>query len=643
MSYTLVNDDLIQRLERDKKDRENWLFLESHPDFVGQWIVESLEPGYMFDLEEVIGPYRAVSPFGLQDFMGEVIERGYKVAFFEDPTTILDAYEGLNKDPDVVLASDFEGTVNGLLPYQIQGYNFLKDLDAGVAMWSTGTGKTVLASALLKHHVAKGSFDTAFVVVKAHNRVNTQRSLSRLADLDSVLAKGWWPKERRFDFYSDVADEQGQILVTNYEKFRVDQDAILPLFDDRRILIIWDEMPTKLKTRTSQLYKAVSECLYTMPAPKVRSDKVRPRSLRQYMLSATPIENDPQDWFNCVRLMDPDIYGTVKDFETEYVQSYNWFDPNKPETWHKLDKMGLKTAHITHQVDKEDPDIAAQFPDVIEEPFYIEWNHSHRKLYDALQKEAEKLLDMEEDEQLPTFAVISVLQMLCCAPEMVGNSAAIYKAFEEEYESWAEENEFGEGPKKRGSALAARVIDAIDTKITNDGHEKIRVLEELVCDTHRDEKIVIFTSFNQTLMPILEDLLTKWGVKYVRYDGTDKQKQAAEDAFRDDPEIRVFLSSDKGSDSINLEAGSVVIHYDLPWKWSTKIQRQNRIHRVSSEFDKVRFYTLMMVDSVEERREAVIGRKEGFHQGVFKGVIADQSASARMTKDDLRYILTGRR
>jgi SNF2 family DNA or RNA helicase len=628
--YALVDDDLLTQLQDRPNEQHYWLFLESHPEFHGQWIVSSLKGDYFFDLKDIIGPYRAVAPSGLQDFINAATDHGYRVAFFEDPAEILAAYERLNEPPPVELNSSFEGTVHGFLPYQVQGFNFLKDLHGGVAMWSTGTGKTVLASALIEYHFDNGTFDTAFFVAKAHNRINTQRALKRLAGINSVVIDG--AKKRRQGLYSQAFEEPGRVLVTNYEKFRADQEQILPFFE-RRVLVIWDEMPTKLKTRTTKLYTAVCECLYTRKAPQVRADWKRPEDLRQYMLSATPIQKDPEDWFNCVRLIDPPIYGTVKEFRNEYVATYNYFDQNKPERWHKLDKMGLKAAHITHQVDKDDPDIAKQFPKALDEPYYIDWDPADRKVYD-------KLASYAEDESINVVSVITALQMLCCAPSMLGNSATVYAEFERQVESWIDAGAPGdEEPIRAGSKTALKLIESLDYNLPDDRHTKLETLRELLTESHPDEKIVVFSAFNEGLMPILERKMDEWGVGYVRYVGSPAQKQQAQDAFTDLPEYRVFLSSDMGSDSLNLEAGSVVIHYDLPWNWATKIQRQNRIHRISSQFESVIYYSLMMANSIEDRKAEVIEKKYGYHQAVFKGAIADQSASARMTREDLLYIL----
>lgn len=615
-----VLDDKLMEHIAGSAEAGNWLILEEHPDFPGAWVVNCLDPNWILDFPELLSS-RAVTPATLKSFLSSAEEKGYEVAFGETPTSILAVYERLNDEPTVELLSSLPGTEKGFLPYQVQGFNFLKDLHGGVAMWSTGTGKTVLASALLKHHQELGTFDYAWVVVKAHNKINTQRTLKRLADINSTVLDG--PQKRREEALVGLKEAPpGTVIVTNYEKFRIDLVHIQPLFEGKRVLIIWDEMPTKLKSRNTRLYKSIRKLLYK----KVDMSVQRPSDLRQFMLSATPIENGPEDWYNCVRLLDPKVYGTVKQFRDEYVQTYNHFS-YEPQTWRNLDRMGLKAAHITHQVDKESPDIASQFPNVVEETFYIDWNKEDRAVYDLLLEESKKALVDREYFEDGIFGLIAVMQMMCCAPSMVSNSAALREAYEE---GWG---------GKAGSEVALKLQKLLTKKLTDDKHTKLETLRQLLLEEHPNEKIVLFSSFNDTLHPILEAHLQDWQVPYVRYAGSQRNKQVAQDYFTNEDFVRVFLSSDAGSDSLNLEQASVVINYDPPWKWSTKTQRQNRIHRVTSEFHKVRVYDLIMADSVEERKLKVISKKKGFHEGVFKGAISDQSESARMSREDLHYIL----
>ena len=628
----ILSKEIIDKMDQMGPDYQSqFVILDKHPDFMGQWIVNAFDESFLYESNEIIGRYKAVNPSNLTDFLDLCKEMDKEILFVEDPTSILDAHDNLKETPEVSIESPFDDTINGFLPFQAQGFNFLKNLRGGVVQWSTGTGKTVIASALIKHHHQMNDFDVALFVVKSHNRINTQRSLKRLVGLDSIVIDG--SKKKRETLYDSV--QPRSILILNYEKFRVDQEKIEQLIGGRRTLIIWDEMPTKLKNRSSQIYQNVVRCLYDTPPPQVKWAK-RKAELRQYMLSATPIENNPEDFFNCIRIIDPDVYGTIKDFRNEYVKSFDFFDRNKPAEWHNLDKMGLKAAHIVHQVDKQDKDIAKMFPNVISEPYFVDWNEKQRKVYDLLAKEIQSL----DIEDVSPLAMITILQMLCDMPEMVLNSAASYEAFENAFEEFFESG--GDMPQKAGSEMAYKIIQAIGPdKISNDNHAKLDVLKSLITEVHPEEKITIFSSFNEGLMPYLRSYLDEWGVKHVYYGGTSAQRQSAEDQFKTDPNTRVFLSSDAGSDSINLEVGSVCIHYDLPWKWSTYIQRENRIHRVTSNFETVRFYTLLMANSVEDRKLKIVIDKMGFHDAVFKGAIADQAISQRMTKEDLEFILNG--
>ena len=52
------------------------------------------------------------------------------------------------------------------------------------------------------------------------------------------------------------------------------------------------------------------------------------------------------------------------------------------------------------------------------------------------------------------------------------------------------------------------------------------------------------------------------------------------DRFRDDPDCRVFLSTDAGGTGLNLQAADTVINLEVPWNPAVLEQRIARVHRM---------------------------------------------------------------
>src|ERR1700744_1784343 len=98
---------------------------------------------------------------------------------------------GLLKPPEVSLNSNLEGTINGFLPFQVEAYHKLKDLDAGLMLMDTGTGKTICATGILKYHIEYlKDIDYCIVAVKNHNKINFQRMIKEFGGLNSTIIDG---------------------------------------------------------------------------------------------------------------------------------------------------------------------------------------------------------------------------------------------------------------------------------------------------------------------------------------------------------------------------------------------------------------------------------------------------------------------
>lgn len=644
--FQLLSEDLLDEIEGlSRDDQAEYLFLSESEEFKGRWRIEGLWPEWFFDYEDLVGHYRTVSPAKLDGFLRFSDELGYKVVFTDPPEEILEAYESLKDPPPFSLDSSLENTTHGLFPWQIQGFNKLirdEDISAGLVIWDTGTGKTAfIASGILWHEKHGHPYDIALVIVKKNNKVDTQRKLKRLCGVEGFVVQG--PPKRRDAIYSQISErlERGEkvILIANYESFRSDEDVFRWLVEGRDCIVFWDEMPTRLSNRETVVYKAVQGCLWSTFQPRSGLPTPRPSWLRQWELTATPIENDPDGLFNCVRMMDPLLLGTVSKFNGDFVTNYNPIS-HRPERWGRLDKLEGKIEFMTHRASLEDPEVASMFPEIVEDALLIDWNPQDRAIYDMLATNAVKILEEEsESDEFNVLALIQVMQMLCDAPSMIGKSAENHIEFKRVV-SELEEGE-QEPQMVKGSEIALRLVETLKRKPTDERHTKFETLREILMEKHPDEKVLVYMTWASYGFEPVARKLYEWGIPFVTYTGTDKQRQAVKDAFRTDPDIRVFLSSDKGSDSIDLPEAAVGVNYNLPWTWTRKRQRQGRNNRVDSKLDTTWWYDLVMANSVEERKQEIISIKRGYHETLFDGKAAEDAVASKLSRDDLVFILTG--
>lgn len=145
---------------------------------------------------------------------------------------------------------------------------------------------------------------------------------------------------------------------------------------------------------------------------------------------------------------------------------------------------------------------------------------------------------------------------------------------------------------------------------------KLERLEELLENLSREEdrKIVLFSEWT-TMLGLIEPLLAKCGMRYVRLDGSvpQKKRQQLVAEFRDDPECRVFITSNAGSTGLNLQAANTVINVDLPWNPAVLEQRIARAHRMGQERP-VQVYVLLTEETIEENLLETLSAKHELAQ-----------------------------
>jgi len=636
MGIKNLDDALLAALQSETVNRKRFVFVEPHEVYSTHLKVSSFDAAN--PQSRIAAPVNrdfVVAPFGPKwdEFVTEAQNLGLEIVLMPGTQERIDSMIALaNEVPTIEINSTMPGTIKGMLPFQVAGYNMLKDERAGWLHWSTGTGKTVGAAALTKYHQVEGNFDLAIWAVKAHNKKNTARALEALVGIETIIVHGTPAKRKKL--YGEIAQKMAAgeqpVIIVNYEQFRGDKDFFTALVAGHKVMMVMDEAPTKLRNRKTQTWKALAGILYStefkghpMPDPK----GLRPSELRAYVTSATPIENSPMDFYNVVRLISPKALGSVTQFEKEHVtwgtmrivgRGGRIIETKQITGFRNLDEIGIKVAHLTHQVDKNDPDIAAQFPAVIQDEIIVDLSDHQKKLYRKLAdryaaviekfvslQKGEYLTDADKRELQKLRAVFTVLQMIVDDPALVLDAAARYEADPE-----------------TGSEVAFEFVNAVadDSQFLDDGEEtrvaKLEALRELVEDN--DAKVIAFSTHGAPFQARVSKWLDAWGIGHVVYNGsmTMNQKQDAEDRFKSDPNCKLFLSSDAGSDSINLDCANLAVHINLPWKPATFEQRENRQHRITSKFEHVRAVTLMTETLPEEHKAEILEMKRSYQVAV---------------------------
>ena len=144
------------------------------------------------------------------------------------------------------------------------------------------------------------------------------------------------------------------------------------------------------------------------------------------------------------------------------------------------------------------------------------------------------------------------------------------------------------------------------------GHSsKLEALDELLESLFAEDgrKAILFSEWT-TMLDLIEPLLKKHNLSFVRLDGSvpQKQRQALVHRFQNDADCRLFLTTNAGSTGLNLQSANTVINVDLPWNPAVLEQRIARAYRMGQKRP-VDVFILVTENTLEERMLATLAGK----------------------------------
>jgi SNF2 family DNA or RNA helicase len=361
-------------------------------------------------------------------------------------------------------------------------------------------------------------------------------------------------------------------------------------------------------------------------------------------LSGQPVENRPEELFSIMQFVDPDVLGPFPKFDRAFITRDHWNRPvrykNLPALHKRMNDTGVLFRRSREDIKEWLPErIPIEIPIVLEPAVMKLHDHIKADLSDAIDNaisygtSIRAFIDplFEEDGTTMMGQVMSrllAMRMLSAHPHLLRLSA----------------DEFDSPLSKRGSEYASLLaaqglLDGFPTDTT-----KLTALVEMVQEILAEDpahKVVIFSYFKPMLAMIKSALWRATSARSVLLTGdvTGLARDRAITAFNTDSEVKIFLSSDAGAYGVDLNQGSHLINYDLPWSGGALAQRVARIDRTNSAFQSIRIMDLYGQGTIEERMHRMLQQKAKVAAAFLDGEFDAKSGGLRLDLESLREFL----
>ena len=302
------------------------------------------------------------------------------------------------------------------------------------------------------------------------------------------------------------------------------------------------------------------------------------RSRYAFVLTGTPLENRIDELYSLMSILDPQVLGPLFRFNREF---YVLNASGRPEGYKNL--QHLRGRIRPYFLRRRKADVEKELTDRTDRTVYVAMAPEQRARYAVHEERVAWLVSqsrvraLSKPESDRLQHELSMMRMLCDTPYILDGECDVCPKLDE-------------------------VHDLLESALSTPG-----------------VKVLLFSEWERMLM-LVQDLCGTMGVASAWHTGSVSQQRRRQEIlrFKNDPECRVFLSTDTGGLGLNLQQASVVINCDLPWSAARREQRVARAWR-KNQVRNVTVVDLVTEDSIEARMVATLARKRALAGGVLDG------------------------
>lgn len=411
-----------------------------------------------------------------------------------------------------------------------------------------GCGKTITSIAIAGRAFLSGKIKRLLILAPKSIVTVWEDEFSKFADFPYSLSVLQGSSVKKIQTLKSIPNKGLEVAVVNYDSIALIEKELLSWTPD---MIICDES-SKIKNPTAKMSKA--------------THKIAKFCNYRLILTGTPIQNNPLDFFSQYKVLDENIFGkSFYAFKNEYAVLGNF---NQPVGWRNLAELVRKAHSVAFRVTKED---ALDLPETTDIIRSIPLEDKALKLYKQFVKDS--FMELSKGEVTAT----NILTRLLRLQQITGG--------------FLRPDEESDRYEQVSSTKLDALEDIIDTAVSE------------------GKKIVVIARFIPEITEICKMLESK-GIKYAKVCGDVKDRAHEVDEFKNNPECMVFVGQlQTVSMGLTLTASSTMVFYSLSYNFADYSQARARIHRIGQR-NTCQYIHLVAKDTIDETVLNALEQKE---------------------------------
>ena len=528
-----------------------------------------------------------------------------------------------------------------------------------------GLGKTIEAGHIMLELKARNEFKNALVVCPISLQAKWKEELKDKFGLTFTIV------EHVKELVKMLEDHDGRVrAIINYDKIRSktikgeEQNLLLNYLNlnSKKFSFILCDEAHKMRNETTQTYKGAEKIMSTADAA--------------VFLTATPIMISERNLYNLLHLLDIQRFSNYSIFEqglrenAPFIRALTDLTTNKSlkEIANDLANSEIivkqevnERVHIERHLVKDHFKEFPLFKRIIERMSFEEDSLMLRSQlqYDIMSmSQMNKTFSRTRKREVTTDWSQAERHAYPCIVPLYEEEQELYDKEIEDYvddnsytDTWGDQHlstggSLGLVQRKRQVASSVYAylndyndlvngIDRFAEKPDAKVDELLKVIDKVF--QNGPKKIIVFALFKKTLYYLSARLKTA-GFNSVMIHGDVHERQLVLDDFKNNPNIHILLSSEVGSEGLDMQFCNSMVNYDLPWNPMVVEQRIGRIDRFGQESEIVHIYNMVVKDSIQE--DIYIRLLERI--GIFRESIGDMEAilDAEIERDGVRNVVS---